>query len=114
MYADRVTSSMHAAIDETQRRRKIQTAHNRKHGITPETIRKEITPIFSFENQADRDRSGPTRISETVEKFDTLEDIDQRIRQLEKEMQQAAQDLEFEKAAELRDQIKQLQGMVVF
>jgi len=113
MYADTVTSSMRAAIDETQRRRKIQTAHNRKHGITPETIRKEITPIFNFENQEDRDRSDTARISETVEKFHTLDDIDQQIRQLEKEMRQAAQNLEFEKAAELRDRIKELQGLVV-
>jgi excinuclease ABC subunit B len=114
MYADRVTSSMRAAIDETQRRRKIQTAHNRKHGITPETIRKDITPIFSFDNQEDRDRFDTARISETVEKFQTLDDIDRRIRKLEKEMRQAAQALEFEKAAELRDQIKELQGVVVF
>jgi excinuclease ABC subunit B len=114
MYADRVTSSMRAAIDETQRRRKIQTAHNRKHGITPETIRKDITPIFSYENKEERDRSDTARISETVEKFDTLDDIDNLIRKLEKEMRQAAQDLEFEKAAELRDQIKDLQGIVVF
>jgi len=113
MYADTVTSSMRAAIDETQRRRKIQTAHNRKHGITPETIRKEITPIFNFENQEDRDRSDTARISETVEKFHTLDDIDQQIRQLEKEMRQAAQNLEFEKAVELRDRIKELQGLVV-
>jgi excinuclease ABC subunit B len=114
MYADRVTSSMRAAIDETQRRRKIQTAHNRKHGITPETIRKDITPIFSFKKQEDKDRSDTARISETVEKFETLDDVDHRIRKLEKEMRQAAQDLEFEKAAELRDQIKELQGVVVF
>lgn len=114
MYADTLTLSMRAAIDETQRRREIQTAYNRKHGITPETIRKEIKPIFNFENQADRDQLDIGRISETVDKFQTLDDIDRRIRNLEKEMIQAAQALEFEKAAELRDQIKELQAMVVF
>ena len=111
MYADEVTRSMKLSIDETNRRRKIQQAYNRAHGITPETIQKDITQIFDFgDNQVDTARN---QVAETVAAYKSLDDIDSVIGSLKKEMNQAAKDLEFERAAELRDEIKALQKLIV-
>ncbi|MGB9439205.1 MAG: excinuclease ABC subunit UvrB, partial [Desulfobacterales bacterium] len=99
MYADVVTKSMKVAIDETNRRRKIQRAYNRAHNITPETIQKDITQIFNFEN--DREDYASDQVAETVAAYKSLDDIDAVIVSLKKEMNQAAKDLEFERAAEL-------------
>ena len=114
MYADVVTASMKAAIDETDRRRQIQTAYNRRHGITPETIRKAIEPIFDLENAGSTRPDDKIGIAETVESYNSLEEVDRRVSQLEKEMRSAAKQLDFERAAELRDQIKSLKELVVF
>ncbi len=111
MYADSVTRSMQAAIDETHRRRKIQQAYNRKHNITPATIRKDITETFDFGREPQKTAGG--RVAETVASFTSLEDIDTIIASLKKEMEQAAKKLEFERAAELRDRIKALQELIV-
>jgi excinuclease ABC subunit B len=111
MYADVVTKSMKVAIDETNRRRKIQQAYNRAHNITPETIQKDITQIFNFEN--DREDYASDQVAETVAAYKSLDDIDAVIVSLKKEMNQAAKDLEFERAAELRDEIKALQKLIV-
>ena len=111
MYADVVTKSMKVAIDETNRRRKIQRAYNRAHNITPETIQKDITQIFNFEN--DREDYASDQVAETVAAYKSLDDIDAVIVSLKKEMNQAAKDLEFERAAELRDEIKALQKLIV-
>jgi excinuclease ABC subunit B len=111
MYADVVTKSMKVAIDETNRRRKIQQAYNRAHNITPETIQKDITQIFNFEN--DREDYTSDQVAETVAAYKSLDDIDAVIVSLKKEMNQAAKDLEFERAAELRDEIKALQKLIV-
>jgi excinuclease ABC subunit B len=111
MYADVVTKSMKVAIDETNRRRKIQRAYNRAHNITPETIQKDITQIFNFEN--DREDYTSDQVAETVAAYKSLDDIDAVIVSLKKEMNQAAKDLEFERAAELRDEIKALQKLIV-
>ena len=111
MYADVVTKSMKVAIDETNRRRKIQQAYNRAHNITPETIQKDITQIFNFEN--DRENYASDQVAETVAAYKSLDDIDAVIVSLKKEMNQAAKDLEFERAAELRDEIKALQKLIV-
>ena len=111
MYADRVTRSMQQSIDETNRRRKIQQAYNQKHGITPKTIQKEITQIFNFGNeQEDTDRD---HVAQAIAAYRSLDDIDAAVKSLEKQMHQAAKDLEFENAADLRDQIRALQKLIV-
>ncbi len=111
MYADQVTRSMQQSIDETNRRRKIQQAYNQKHGITPKTIQKEITQIFNFGNeQEDTDRD---HVAQAVAAYKSLDDIDAAVKSLEKQMHQAAKDLEFENAADLRDQIRALQKLIV-
>jgi excinuclease ABC subunit B len=111
MYADLVTDSMKRCIDETNRRRKIQHAYNRKHNITPATIQKDITQVFDFGD--DQPDTTPEQVAETVAAYKSLEDIDAVISSLKKEMDQAAKELEFERAAELRDEIKSLQKLVV-
>ncbi|MFO7685167.1 MAG: excinuclease ABC subunit UvrB [Desulfobacterales bacterium] len=114
LYADRVTPSMQAAIGETNRRRRIQKEYNRKNGITPASIVKEITAIFSAETDTAANRPAPGRIAETVEDFDTLEGIEKAVRDLQQEMKAAAKGLEFERAADLRDRIRSLQKLAVF
>jgi excinuclease ABC subunit B len=112
MYADEITRSMQQAIDETTRRRKIQRRYNDHHGITPESIEKEITSVFAAMVKVDNQRG--EKISESVAEFKSFEDLDDILRNLEKEMNAAAKELAFEKAAELRDQINQLQKFAVF
>jgi len=111
MYADSVTRSMQQSIDETNRRRKIQQTHNQRHGITPETIQKEITLIFDFANEKEDD--GVDQVAETVQAYNSLDDIDAAVKSLQKKMHAAAKNLEFELAAELRDQIRALQELIV-
>lgn len=114
MYAATVTRSMQAAISETGRRRKIQKEYNRRHGITPETIVKEISAIFDSVFEADY--VSVNMVAETEAKFSSLknQDGEAMIRALEKEMMQAAEALYFEKAAALRDQINALQKKRIF
>jgi excinuclease ABC subunit B len=112
MYADRVTHSMQQAISETERRRSIQMAYNKKHGITPQTIQKEIVSIFdTLSSSGDKP---PSRVGEPREAYRTIEDMEQSIQKLEKDMLQAARDLEFEHAAKLRDRIQALKERIVF
>lgn len=112
MYADSVTGSMKQAIDETNRRRKTQESYNIEHEITPETIEKDIISVFPALNEPDEVPAD--RVSEAVSRYDSLDDLDDIIRNLEKEMEQAAKELAFERASELRDQIKALKKMIVF
>jgi excinuclease ABC subunit B len=111
MYADQVTRSMQQSIDETNRRRKIQQAYNQKHGITPKTIQKEITQIFNFGNE--QEDTGSDHVAQAIAAYKSLDDIDAAVKSLEKQMHQAAKDLEFEEAADLRDQINALQRLIV-
>jgi excinuclease ABC subunit B len=111
MYADAITRSMQQCIDETNRRREIQRAYNTKHGITPETIQKDITRIFDFEDA--NESPAVDRVAETIEAYQSLDDVDAAVAALQKEMHAAARDLEFEKAADLRDQIRALQKLIV-
>lgn len=107
LYADSVTNSMQRAIDETNRRRVLQEAYNKEHGITPETIRKAIRRGIEEEVEARRVvQQAAGAKSET--QFVTQEFLNE----LEQEMLAAAQNLEFEKAAKLRDRILQLQKQV--
>jgi len=103
LYADKVTGSMERAINETNRRRKIQTEYNRKHRITPQTIKKNIKSIVDHE-------INPT-VTRDFTELESLEDIAGYIKQKEKEMKEAARALEFEKAAIIRDEISQLRRL---
>ncbi|MDJ1177177.1 excinuclease ABC subunit UvrB [Roseofilum capinflatum] len=107
LYADRLTDSMEKAIAETERRRGIQMAYNRLHGITPKPIKKSAdNSILAFLDISRRlNAQGVDPSPEPV----PLEDLPELIEQLETEMKRAAQNLEFEKAAQLRDRIKSLQ-----
>jgi excinuclease ABC subunit B len=107
MYADGVTESMRRAISETNRRRAIQAAYNQEHGITPQTIQKAIaTPWAEI---AEADYVDLPKVAEEAEDYVPLKDIPKRIAALQKEMRAAAAQLEFERAAELRDRILRLQ-----
>lgn len=108
-YADRVTRSIQRAVDETNRRRSLQAAYNKKHGITPETIQKEITSILTSVYEADY--VTVPAVSEPSIKYKSADELEEIIRELEEEMKGAAKDLVFERAAELRDQIKDLREL---
>jgi excinuclease ABC subunit B len=111
-YADRVTDSMQKALDETERRRAKQGAYNEEHGIEPATILKDIhNPLVQMSN-LDLYGVGPTRLSDVVEDLDVP--LAERISRLEKEMRAAAKRLEFEEAATLRDQIKELRELQIY
>jgi excinuclease ABC subunit B len=111
MYADKITPSMKYAIDETNRRRKIQEQHNQTHGITPSTIQKEITSTFDHLYEYDVPSE---QVAEEILEFESLESMEKTIEKLEKEMLQAARELAFEKAAVLRDRIDALKKKAVF
>jgi excinuclease ABC subunit B len=104
MYADGITESMRRAISETNRRRSIQRAYNDEHGITPQTIQKAIGTPW-----AEADYVDLPEVAEGAEEYVSLAEIPKRIATLQKEMRAAAADLEFERAAELRDRIHRLQ-----
>jgi excinuclease ABC subunit B len=112
LYADMVTRSMQQAMDETRRRRKIQDAYNQEHNITPQTIRKEVTQIFDFGQKVEV--ASADEVAEDLTQYKSLDDIDDVIKSLDSEMQKAAKALEFERAADLRDQIKRLKKLIVF
>jgi len=110
MYADSVTRSMQACLDETGRRRAKQLAYNAEHGITPETVKKGIRNIL--ESIEERDYfTPPGSVAESGEEYVALKDIPKLVRKLRKEMLAAAKALDFETAAKLRDRVKKLEGM---
>ena len=100
MYADKITKSMKNAIDETKRRREIQENYNKKHNIIPKTIKKDIRDIIEATSVAD---------SEEVYSVDESISIEENIKLLTEEMMEASRNLQFERAAELRDKIKELE-----
>jgi excinuclease ABC subunit B len=108
LYADTMTQSMRAAIGETNRRREVQRAYNVEHGITPQTVQKAISA--SLVEIAEADYVDLAGVAETSEEYVALADIPKRVAALRKEMREAAAELEFERAAELRDQIQRLQA----
>src|SRR4051812_11956380 len=104
LYADTVTPAMQKAIDETRRRREIQTQYNEKHGITPQTIQKAIRS--SMESEVKARRTVAEAVRENVDQLDQTEIV----KLLEEEMIDAARNLEFERAAQLRDKINEIKG----
>ena len=104
MYADRITPAMEKVIKETERRRKAQLDYNQKHNITPATIEKAIKDFIETESI----REGEAAEEREIEALISHEEADQIIEQLEQEMREAAENLEFEKAASIRDQITNL------
>lgn len=111
MYADRITDSMKAAIDETERRREIQLAHNKKYGIVPQTIKKPIENNLLSLVASYRDLEDIVA-EEMVELGVEKKDLPKLIDKLEKDMHKAAKILDFERAAEIRDKLKKLREMV--
>ncbi len=109
MYADRVTASMRQAIDETNRRRAAQTEHNAEHDITPETIRKSVEEIEFSTRVADA-RVSPAAVAEGPESYADEVNREEYVKILEKEMAEAAEALDFERAALLRDQLFELKA----
>ncbi|WP_243096428.1 excinuclease ABC subunit UvrB [Streptococcus dysgalactiae] len=107
MYADKVTESMQRAIDETARRREIQMAYNETHGIIPQTIKKDIRDLISISKAAESD------VAETAVDYETMSRSERKeaIKTLQKQMQEAAELLDFEMAAQIRDMILELKLM---
>ena len=105
MYADEITPSMRAAIDETERRRKIQDAYNQAHGIVPKTIVKDVREILEISKTAEEE-TGKSRKKRKLSDQERAAEI----AKLEKEMKEASKMLEFEYAAVLRDRIIELRG----
>ncbi len=126
MYADEITDSMHEAISETRRRRAIQEQYNKEHGIEPRTVRKAISDISSFIQEATstlegKDREGahgefvtPSTAEEVAAELASLprDEVLHIIAELEEEMAAAAQTMDFERAAKARDQLVELKGLV--
>ena len=108
MYADKMTEAIRYAIDETDRRRAIQMAYNEEHGITPETVRKGISDITDFLALESKVPKGSRRSRVRDREAMQPDEITRTIVELEEEMLLAADDLRFEYAAKLRDEIKAL------
>jgi len=107
MYADTTTGSMRRALDEMNRRRKKQVAYNKKHKITPKSVQKSIRDILS--NICERDYVTVPIAAEEREEYVPFQDLDKAMRKLRKQMKDAADRMDFEKAAELRDRIRALE-----
>ncbi|HEY0788412.1 MAG TPA: helicase-related protein, partial [Thermoanaerobaculia bacterium] len=114
LYADRITDSMKAAIDETNRRRAIQEAYNTEHGIEPATIIKAIDSDLVKMANLDYYEPFATSVGKKKEDLVAEGDIEKTIARLTKEMKDAAKNLEFEKAAELRDRLRELKELRIF
>lgn len=108
MYADRITDSMNKAITETNRRRAIQQAYNEAHGITPKTIQKAVRDLISISEAADKSEESFIKDAESM----SYKELNTTIRKLTKQMHYAAAELDFEKAAMLRDKIMELKKML--
>lgn len=105
MYADKITDSMKYAIDETNRRRSIQEAYNKEHGITPKTIHKNIRDLIAITHAVEKEETSKTDFKQM-----TAQQRREAIEVMELEMRAAAKDLNFEKAAQLRDMILELRA----
>ena len=102
MYADSITPSMHRAISETERRRSLQEAFNKEHGITPRTVKKSVKDVIEISSESKLPRGKTKKLSKNETALE--------IARLTRQMKEAAKLLEFELAAELRDKIKELES----
>jgi excinuclease ABC subunit B len=109
MYADQITRSMRACIDETERRRAAQLAYNDEHGITPQTVKKSLRSIL--EDIAEKDYVELPQVAEKLGDYHSPHDVKAEIEKIKQEMLAAATDLEFEKAADLRDRMLELEKL---
>ncbi len=107
MYADKVTASMQVTIDLTESRRKKQEAYNKNHGIIPKTIFRKIAPSFA-PVELNEMLESDSYVAEEIPIYETVINIEEKIAEFEEEMREAAESLEFERAAELRDRIVEL------
>ncbi len=113
-YADRVTDSMQRAIDETNRRRELQTAFNQAHDIVPETIYRSREEIIQATSVLESVRGAEKEaVAEPAVAYEATEDVEELLEELEKQMRMAAEKLDFEKAAHLRDEITRLKTQQV-
>lgn len=110
MYADQMTRSMREAIAECERRRKKQLAYNEAHGITPQSVQKAVREVVRAEEE--RKRTAMRRVAPSLAEKAPPDQLLQVIRELEREMREAAERLEFERAAELRDEIEELKELL--
>jgi len=121
LYADRITGSMKKAIDETKRRRETQTAYNEEHGIQPKGLTKGVVDIMEGAVLMPTKRSQKmSKVAEQSNQYDiemsarTPQELSSEMKRLEDEMYQAAKDLEFEKAANLRDKISEIKQRLIY
>ena len=119
MYADKITNSMQKTISETDRRRKLQNEYNEANNITPETIYKSREEILSSTSIAElrkkddaKEMAAFTKVAEPVIRYMSNEQKHDLIEEMNEEMLQAAKDLEFEKAAYMRDEIEKLKKLI--
>ena len=109
MYADTITDSMRAAIDETNRRREIQQKYNEEHGITPQTIKKAVRDLIAISKAVSANEE---EFKKDPESMDARE-LEKLVKELTKKMRQAAAELNFEEAAKLRDRMKEVKQMLL-
>ncbi len=118
MYADRITDSMRKTINETNRRRKLQTEYNEEHNISPKTIYKSMEEILASTSIADvrkkeeKEDFSFSKVAEPILKYMSKDQKTDLIGQLTEQMHEAAKDLEFERAAALRDEVNRLKKML--
>ena len=113
LYADRITESMRTCLDETERRRQVQTAHNERHGIVPRTVRKSLQEIELSTRVADAREKPVAKVAEPVATYAAEVDAEEFAKILEEEMGKAAKALDFERAAVLRDQLLEVRAGAV-
>ncbi|MCL1142465.1 excinuclease ABC subunit UvrB [Shewanella gaetbuli] len=118
LYADRITNSMAKAMGETERRREKQRAHNEKHHIVPKGVVKSITDVMDVGdskqgNKAAKTKGHATKVAEPSSQYVSVAELSHQIDQLEKQMHEHAKNLEFEQAAALRDEVKQLREQLI-
>ena len=108
MYADKITDSMRLAIGETERRRELQKAYNEAHGITPQTISKSVRDLIAISKKVAADEVKYAKDPESMSKAE----LEKTIAEIQKKMQKAAAELNFEAAAEYRDSMITLKNML--